>query len=331
MAKKRKKKTAAPGKRKYYVVLTILTLAAILTSLWAIKSFRKYEGEQHLLTLKELFENDTKETEKTPEKAAEPKEESPKKQPAKAEKPQEKKPETLEAAADVYYYTKSFDFHWPSYSASDLVVEHQHYTINYAEDYEQPYWVSYKLTADQLKKNTDRSDDFREDPLVRTQSASLKDYYKSGYDRGHLAPAADFSWDEQAMSESFYMSNMSPQVPGFNRGIWKKLEAQVRDWASKEGEVYVVTGPVLQKGLQNIGRNKVAVPKYYYKIVLDMKEPELKAIAFLMENKSSSQPLMTFAVPIDSIEKTTGLDFFPMIPDKLEYALESKVEVGKWR
>ncbi|WP_305983084.1 DNA/RNA non-specific endonuclease [Roseivirga thermotolerans] len=229
------------------------------------------------------------------------------------------------------YFTSAFDFMWPAYNTNDAIIERPYYTLRYNEDHEQAMWVAYKLVADSLNRPTfDRADDFREDPRVRTGSASLADYRGSGYDRGHLAPAADFSYDEFALSQSFYMSNMSPQDPGFNRGIWKKLESKVRDWAKENGVVYVVTGPVLKSGLKSIGPNKVSVPEYYYKIVLDIDRPEIKAIAFLMKNEKSSNELSSFVVTIDEIERLTRLDFFPSIPDELENMLESTVMTSRW-
>ena len=109
-----------------------------------------------------------------------------------------------------------------------------------------------------------RGDDFRPDPAVPTGSATPQDYTRSGYDRGHLAPAADMSFSVKTMSESFYMSNMSPQAPQFNRGIWSKLEKQVRHFATKEKRIVVVTGPILpvEKTI-TIGANKVTVPQYF--------------------------------------------------------------------
>ena len=120
----------------------------------------------------------------------------------------------------------------------------KNYTICYRESYEQAEWSAYCLSDFQLEKNTDRTNDFRVDPLISTGSADLADYRKSGFDRGHLTPAADMSFDETAMSETFYMSNMTPQNPQFNRGIWKDLEAQVRIWVKQFGKAYVVSGPV---------------------------------------------------------------------------------------
>ena len=249
----------------------------------------------------------------------------------------EAEPERLEEEATFdfeafdLYFTAAFDFAWPTYSATDAIIERPYYTLRYSEEHEQAMWVAYKLVADSLARPSfERKDDFREDPRVRTGSASLADYKGSGFDRGHLAPAADFSYDEFALSQSFYMSNMSPQDPSFNRGVWKKLEDQVRDWAKENNAVYVITGPVLNKKFKTIGRNEVSVPEYYYKIVLDIEKPEVKAIAFLMRNEKSSADLKTFVVSIDELEKLTQLDFFPSMPDELENALEKAITPQKW-
>ena len=149
------------------------------------------------------------------------------------------------------------------------IVEHEYYTLSYREYYEQSEWVCYVLSADELIKAAKRQNNFRSDPSISTHSATPEDYVKSGYDRGHLAPAADFAFSSQAMSESFYMSNMSPQAPALNRKMWKDLEETVRIWAKNFGKVYVATGPVLEKtDYPTIGKNKVSVPEYYYKVLL---------------------------------------------------------------
>ncbi len=158
----------------------------------------------------------------------------------------------------------------PHYTNDSEIIQHTGYALKYNEQYEQAEWVAYQLTDIEVNGKYERSDNFRKDPFVSTGSATLKDYKGSGYDRGHLIPASDMKWSPDAMSSSFYMSNMSPQDPSFNRGIWKKLEEQVREWAVDNREIYVVTGPVLTNGLyQTIGVNKVAVPNHYYKVVLD--------------------------------------------------------------
>ena len=135
-----------------------------------------------------------------------------------------------------------------NHGEADHQIRHfAHYTICYRESYEQAEWSAYCLTEEELVKNAGRTDDFRSDPEIATGSASPADYKKSGYDRGHLSPAADFAFDEKAMSETFYMSNMSPQKGSLNRGIWKDLETEVRLWAKNFGRVYVVSGPILEK------------------------------------------------------------------------------------
>ncbi len=188
----------------------------------------------------------------------------------------------------------------PLHTSNHRIIEHSAYILEYNEKYEHAEWVIYLLTQDRVSGSSERTDNFRPDPKVKTHSASLADYKGSGYDRGHLAPAADMKWSENVMSESFFMSNMSPQKPGFNRGIWKRLESIVRTWAIENDEIYVVTGPVLSDNLSAIGTNEVAIPEYYYKIILDYKEPEIKGIGFVVPNKSSKISLIS--MPLQSIQ-----------------------------
>ena len=166
--------------------------------------------------------------------------------------------------------------------------------------------------------------------MVKTNSADDHDYEGSGYDRGHLAPAADMGWSTITMAESFYFSNMSPQLPAFNRGIWKRLEELVRSWAIENKAVYVVTGPVLTSNLPSIGPDKVSVPKYFYKVILDYTDPDIKGIGFILPNASSGAPLQNYAVTIDSVEKVTGIDFFPALPDKQEKKIEKTLCIPCW-
>jgi len=209
-----------------------------------------------------------------------------------------------------------------------VIVSHSYYTISYSEAHEQAEWVYYVLTSKMVQGPYSRTDDFRPDPFVKTGSASKKDYYKSGYDRGHLAPAADMTHSATAMSESFYYSNMSPQEPSFNRGGWKKLESQVRNWAVANDSIYVVTGPVLSSDLPAIGANSVAVPDYYYKVIY---APKLESmVAFLMPNQKLSLSTKDYGVSVDEVELKTGIDFFPQLADSLEAALEKDNNAGQW-
>jgi len=126
------------------------------------------------------------------------------------------------------------------------------------------------------------------------------------------------------------MSNMSPQKPGFNRGIWKKLETLVRKWAVDNGSIYIATGGLLKGKLQTIGKNQVSIPEYYYKVILDYREPEIKGIGFILKNQKSSDPLRSFAVSIDEVEKMTGIDFFHSLPDAIENEIELKYDIEIW-
>ena len=219
----------------------------------------------------------------------------------------------------------------PLYTDSDQVIRHTGYTLCYSEEHEQAKWVAYELTLDEVQGSIDRTDDFRDDPKVRTGSAELDDFRHSGYDRGHLAPAADFSWSEEAMSDTFYLSNMSPQEPGFNRGIWRSLESQAREWVVRDKALLVVTGPVLRDiEYKTIGENDVAIPRYYYKVLLDVREPEIKGIGFILPNESSSKSLSSFAVSINQVEEFTGLDFYHLLEDSQEDRLESSYERSLW-
>ncbi len=217
-------------------------------------------------------------------------------------------------------YAQTYD---PGLPDSRTIIRHFAYTLEYSEEHEQARWVEYHLTAEMTRGSWKRCDHFRADPMITSRPAEPEDYKGSGYDKGHLAPVADMAWDSTAMCESFYMSNMSPQLPAFNRGIWKRLEDQVRDWAIENQEIWIVTGPVLKDSLPTIGASHVSVPEYFYKVIIDIKEPDFKGIGFILPNKGSKEPLMAFAVTIDSVEALIGFDFFPGLPDSLEQLIEA--------
>lgn len=223
------------------------------------------------------------------------------------------------------------DLELPAPVPGEQIIKHTGYTLSYNEEYEQPSYVAYELTAKEVDGGYDRADSFKADPAVKTGSATLADYKGSGYDRGHMAPAADFKWSEEAMSDTFYLSNMSPQVGAFNRGIWADLESAVRTMAYENGSVYVVTGPVLTDGpYETIGENKVAVPKRYYKVILDYTDPEIKAIGFVLPNASKTGELSDYVLTVNEVEEITGLDFFPALPDEVEEIIEGNVDLSLW-
>ncbi|MDX2001480.1 MAG: DNA/RNA non-specific endonuclease [Chitinophagales bacterium] len=217
----------------------------------------------------------------------------------------------------------------PQNGHCDQIVKHRYYTLCYNETREQADWVMYRLTEEMTYGTEERTDNFRQDKDVITGSARPEDYKKSGFDKGHLVPAGDMKWNEEAMSETFLMSNMSPQRKELNRGIWKELEEQVRDWARDYDELYVVAGPLYSNNSLEIGKG-VDVPAYYFKVVVDASYPEYKSIAFLFRNEGSERPVYEFALSVDSLESISGFDFLPALPDKTETEIESKCDIFKW-
>jgi endonuclease G, mitochondrial len=214
-------------------------------------------------------------------------------------------------------------------STSPLVV-HTWFGLGYSEDHEQAEWVAYELTRERLNDNwAARKNIFQPDPLVHTESATPRDYMSSGYDKGHLCPAVDMAFMEQAIDETFFMSNMSPQVPGFNAGIWRELEELTRDWARKYKKMYITTGPVLTRtNLGAIGFSKVTVPGYFYKVLYAPDQE--KAIGFILPNQVSTKPVMDYACSIDQVEKITGIDFYPQLLKGLSEELEASLDKTAW-
>lgn len=214
----------------------------------------------------------------------------------------------------------------------DRLIDREGYALGYIALWRQAAWVSYRLTAAEVASNVcRRADQFTKDPDLTEDFSIPKDYHRSGYDRGHLAPAADMHWSTKTMAESFYMSNMSPQAPAFNRGIWSELEKWVRGRATVETNIVVVTGPVVTSNdLSNtIGFHRVVVPSAFYKVVYDETPPQ-KMIAFLLPNAGSRLSITNYVVTVDAVESATGLDFFNLLSDDTENTLENQSDFSAW-
>lgn len=235
----------------------------------------------------------------------------------------------------------------PELIDDEELIVHSAMSLVYSEQHEQAKWVAHIITSDIITGGVGRSNNFREDSLIKTGSATEIDYFLKtlkpgekdkydydgfGYDRGHLAPSADFRWSKKALSESYFYSNMSPQLADFNRKKWADLEGLLRGYIydHPKTQLYVVTGPLLNDSLSVVERgvNKVSIPEYYYKVVLDLKNK--KAIAFIMPNKDIKYPISSFAVTINEVEEVTGINFFNQLDDALEEQLESQRNVTDW-
>ena len=201
------------------------------------------------------------------------------------------------------------------------------YLLSHSSEYKEPRWVVYHITKEHSKKMVKRLDNFKADPDLRKgERAELKDYRTSGYDRGHIMPAADASWNQDAMQETFYLSNIAPQVGlGFNKGIWKELEEKIRKWAKERGELYIYAGPIFAfKDVKTIGLNHVAVPTHFFKIVFDPQKVE--AIAFICPNVSlKSGTIQYYIVSIKDIEQRTGFDFLSALGKGVQQKIEANI------
>ena len=223
------------------------------------------------------------------------------------------------------------DFLYLPTSTTDMVIRHNHYSLSYSEKHEQPEWVAYHLTKEDLSDNDFKRPYFEIDKKIPTGAADWRNYKGSGYDKGHLCPAADRRFVYKAFEETFLTSNISPQDHDFNAGIWNQLEQKIRYWARTYGDVYVVTGGILTDDLSYIGYEAVSVPNYFYKVVFHNHPTQPKIIAFIIPNKDTPKPLDHFIVSTDEIEKRTGIDFFPVLDDALESTLEASTSKKGWK
>ena len=223
----------------------------------------------------------------------------------------------------------------PKLEAGEVVIEHPGHMLVYDEKHEQAKWVAHIAAPDLITGNLARIDTFLPDPLVSTGTAVTADYWFSGYDRGHLVPSADMRWNMKALEATYLYSNISPQLPELNRESWADLEDWVRRYVNySKRRLYVVTGPVLREGLptmKNDGRqNEVSIPERFFKVIADLEGPEPKAIAFIQANAKNEYPTISYAVPVDSVERITGLDLFPALEDGLEARIEAMREPKVW-
>ncbi len=217
----------------------------------------------------------------------------------------------------------------PAPSPREQQVQHTMFTVSYNENYELPSWAAWQLTPEQAGATGTFREKFAEDPKVTTGTASNKDYRDAGFIMGQLVPPEDMFTSPQAVEETFLMSNTVPQKPAFNKYVWKAIEKLVREWAKEGNTLYIAAGPVLADApFGTFGPNKVSIPTRYYKVVLDVNGE--RAIGFIIRNNVASGVPKSFALSVDEVEKITGSDFFPQLPDELEQQVESSKDFTKW-
>lgn len=215
---------------------------------------------------------------------------------------------------------------------SERILKRTNYTVSYNRNWNLPNWVAWELNKNETKGKNNRREEFVADTeLPKDNQVEPWDYSGSGYDRGHMCPAGDNHYDAKAMSESFYMSNICPQNHDLNSGKWNDLEIACRRWANRYGEVYIVCGPIIDKRKgKTIGKDhEVIVPEQFFKCILITSTKPARAIGYIFDNNGSDRPYKIHT--IDEIEKITGMNFFPNLPDSIEELIESRYEAGDWR
>lgn len=214
-------------------------------------------------------------------------------------------------------------------------VDYKAITVYFNRSLRIPSCVAYELTntmvamADAPTAEKRKSHKFNGDPNV-AGSPDWGDYRKSGYTRGHMAPAMDMRWDHQAMSECFLMTNMCPQIEKLNNGSWRSLEESVHRWAKRDGSIWIYTGPIMSGSTRRIGpRNDIAVPGAFYKVLYAPRQQ--RAIAFIYDNQSDGGGMARHATTIADVERRTGITFFPRMAVASSRALKQQCDLDQWR
>lgn len=217
--------------------------------------------------------------------------------------------------------------------STDILIEHEGFCLLYDVKTMCPRWVAWELTAEETKGNVSREGiDFKEDAKVPKECRVISSDYNGGhYGRGHMCPAGDMKWSQQAMQDCHYMTNICPQTAELNKNWWEHLERACRQWARQYGSIQIVCGPVFSESPKRFGRkHRMAVPIAFYKVVLSLKAGDEKAIGFLYANDDSPQPMEEAVCSVDEIERVTGIDFFSSLPDEQENVLEAMTNLRAW-
>lgn len=211
------------------------------------------------------------------------------------------------------------------------IIQHLGYTVSYNLDWLIPNWVAYELTDVEIYGECPREKKFSPDPQVKGSPVIHQDYSNSGYDRGHMAPAADMKWSAQAMRESFYTTNICPQNRNNNAGDWKDLEELGRDLARHYKSIYICCGPIVTDASNTIGVRHIVVPQFFYKVFLRCKsDGSWTSIGFVMPNAPGKRPLMSYMLSVDEVEQLSGIDFFYNLPDSIEDIIEADYSISDW-
>ena len=225
----------------------------------------------------------------------------------------------------------AIDLPLPLKGQPEQILHRKSYIVSYNKETRQPNWVAWRLTKAHADGDIRRPGNaFHEDTEVPTPRATLADYRGSGWTRGHMCPAGDNRWSEEAMYETFLLSNVCPQHANLNSGVWNQIEISCRRWAEKYGEIYIVCGPVyLRKAHETIGANKVVVPEAFFKVILRLgKDPQ--GIAYICRNTEGGRKIDLYVNSISQVERITGMTFFPHLPKHLAEKVKQQADASLW-
>jgi endonuclease G len=216
-------------------------------------------------------------------------------------------------------------FGLPACSGEDReLADRSFFVLCHSSELKVPLWVGHELTPERLTRVASRPVRFRRDAHLSGPAAVDADYRNSGFSRGHMAPAADFAWSDDAVRATFVLSNVVPQKQRVNAGVWAQLERVVRRIAADSDAVYIFTGPLFDSAPETIGRGRVAVPSHTFKVVLTIRGDQKSMLAAIVPNDDATGgSLHRFLTTVDQVERRTGLDFFADLPDDQERQLES--------
>ena len=219
----------------------------------------------------------------------------------------------------------------PLSSVSELIIKKKAYIVSYNKDTKIPNWVAWHLTGDHSDGSVGRSNAFYEDEEVPLPRATSEDYRGSGWSRGHMCPAGDNKWDIEAMNQSSSLINVCPQDASLNSGVWNSIEIDCRNWAKRFQDIYIICGPVFYKqDHETIGSNQVYVPEAFFKVVLCLNGTP-KGMGVVVKNNAGTKKRDLYYNSIDQVERITGMDFFPLLPDDLEEEIESHLDMDLWK
>ena len=209
--------------------------------------------------------------------------------------------------------------------------EYTGFTVNFNKDRGTPNYVAWELLGEEVKNDVERSNNFWQDTEIEG-CPSYSDYTRSGYDRGHICPAADQKWSEEAMSDCFVMANICPQDHQLNAGAWNTLENKERQWAKRDSAIMIVAGPIYSPSDTLVigNQTKVNVPGAFFKAIIAPYVAEPRGIAFVYPNMTSPGNMENYAMSIDDLEEILGFDLFPALPDDIENNIERRFSFKEW-